>query len=87
MEQITPETAPVGARILIQERGNCYAAPDEVVVVEWAPSGSYVKLRHRNGAELWNRDVVRIGVLVETLPPLEARIEAAIEKAAPKWGE
>lgn len=64
-QKITPETAPVGARLLVKRFGQL----SEITILEWAPSGERVKYRPATNpkAEIWCDDIEWYA-LVERLP-------------------
>ena len=73
--KITPETAPVGARLLV--RSYLTTLISEVEVLEWAPSGRFARLHYAGGCKVWEE---KLPYFIELLPsPLERRLEAALE--------
>ena len=75
---LTPADCPVGTRCLIQH-GTHLGTPCEVTVVEWAPSGKFVKLHYATqdeGGHSWmgHKDFDQYDV-VEVLPSLKIEDE------------
>ncbi len=79
---ITPETAPVGARILVRDRSERHAPAYEVTIHEWAPSGKRVLVYDREGSVYWSEDLPAHGILLETLPesPQRKIVRAMVQK-------
>ena len=68
--QITPETAPVGARLLVRSRYTGFIS--EVTVLEWSPSVQRVRLHYAGGSKVWDDN---LPYFVEALPLLIWRDE------------
>lgn len=67
--RITPETAPIGARLLIKER-HYVNSLTEITILEWTPDGSAVKYRPETNptAFHWSADLPKWGHIVSVLP-------------------
>lgn len=88
--RITPETAPVGARILIK---HVYGPdPFEVTVLQWLPDGETVQLLwHYNGRSNWKSASRQNWTLIHVLsngavasfdtaaPTVETRLAASLD--------
>src|SRR5262249_46836756 len=78
MQRITPETAPIGARLLIKDDDSRFAEPYEVIIIEWAPSGKAVKLRTGDRPARWSEKLPLYGVLFDVLPTRTPEKQAAL---------
>lgn len=79
--KITPETAPVGARMLLKDRDYRSTDPFEAVIIEWSPSGKAVKLIGPAGRAYWSEDLPRNGIVFEPLPIFPPTRQAVIDAA------
>ncbi len=69
---LSPVNAPVGSRMLITERFRGSEYPQEILVLEWSPSGKRVKVRYATQSETghsWLSEYnVERTIIVEHLP-------------------
>lgn len=70
-QQITPETAPAGSRLLLRKTRYPHNEIFEATVLEWAPNGKVVKMRYPNGWVNWDSGILQDAVIIDTLPKEE----------------
>lgn len=83
--KITPETAPVGARLLVKyhEAGCLF----EVTVLEWLPNGEAVKLLvDEDGKRQWNSLLPASGIIVARLPGGNRSLDDALNAISERYG-